>query len=69
MCPTCGDEVVVPPRPRTPRDWDIDHVESWTNREFPPNVTRQQVLDNYQQGTRLECPSCNRGRGNRDTLR
>ncbi|MGE7913040.1 GH-E family nuclease [Lysinibacillus xylanilyticus] len=28
-------------------------------------VTRKEVLDNYQTGTRLECPSCNRSGGNR----
>ncbi|MCC6698918.1 MAG: hypothetical protein IT365_25065, partial [Candidatus Hydrogenedentes bacterium] len=64
LCPTCGDEVMVPPR-SGPRDWDIDHQPTWTNRQFPPDVTRSEVLDSYQQGTRLECPSCNRGRGNR----
>ncbi|EIO4563811.1 hypothetical protein LQM11_004451 [Vibrio parahaemolyticus] len=26
-------------------------------------MERSQVLDNYNKGTRLECPSCNRSRG------
>lgn len=44
----------------------LSHNPSWTNREFPPDVTRQEVLDNYQDGTSLECPSCNRSAGNND---
>ena len=47
------------------RDWDIDHKVPWTKRQFPANVTRKEVLNNYQKGTRLECPSCNRRWGNR----
>ncbi len=54
LCPTCSDEVKVPPSTEQPRDWDIDHDPAWTNREFPPNVTRQEVLDNYQTVCRLE---------------
>ncbi|MFJ6267118.1 GH-E family nuclease [Lysinibacillus xylanilyticus] len=65
LCPTCKDEVKVEPFSGEKRDWDIDHVPAWTNREFPANVTRKEVLDNYQKGTRLECPSCNRSGGNR----
>ncbi|MBO0745954.1 MAG: hypothetical protein J2P43_13110 [Candidatus Dormibacteraeota bacterium] len=67
LCPTCKTEVTVPPRTGVPRDWDVSHNPSWTNREFPPNVTRPEVLDNYQQGTSLECPSCNRSGGNDDS--
>ena len=65
MCPTCGKEVKVKPFTGEKRDWDIDHVPAWTNREFPEGVTRKSVIDNYQKGTRLECPSCNRSGGNR----
>lgn len=65
LCPTCGTEVNVPPGAGS-RDWDVSHNPSWTNREFPPDVTRQEVRNNYQEGTSLECPSCNRSGGNND---
>ncbi len=65
LCPTCGDEVFSEPGSGVPRDWDVNHSPAWTNREFSPDVTRQEVIDNYQQGTELECPSCNRSGGNR----
>jgi HNH/ENDO VII superfamily nuclease with conserved GHE residues len=66
LCPTCGDEVNVEPG-TGPRDWDIDHQPPWSQR-IPelgedPDLTRGDVIDNYQEGTRLECPACNRGRG------
>ncbi len=65
LCPTCGNEVTVPPRSGQPRDWDINHDPPWTRREFPDDVTRRDVLDEYQEGTGLECPGCNRSAGNR----
>jgi hypothetical protein len=75
LCPSCGKEVMDAPGSvrgvdeagRTiPRDWDISHNPSWTNREFDPNSTRKEVLDNYNEGVGLECPSCNRSGGNND---
>jgi RHS repeat-associated protein len=60
LCPTCGKEVKVDPRSGEARDWDVDHQPKWTDRQFSPDTTRPQVIDNYQQGTRLRCPSCNR---------
>jgi hypothetical protein len=42
------------------RDWDVSHNPSWANRQFARNITRQQVIDNYQEGTTLECQSYNR---------
>jgi filamentous hemagglutinin len=69
VCPTCRTDVEVEPFSGRPRDWDVSHDPSWTRREFPADVTRKNVRDNYQQGTGLECPSCNRGRGNRDEIR
>ncbi len=69
LCPTCTAEVTVAPFSGKPRDWDVSHDPSWTKREFPANATRQQVLDDYQKGTGLECPGCNRGRGDRDERR
>ncbi|WP_082320140.1 GH-E family nuclease [Ralstonia solanacearum] len=44
------------------RDWDIDHQPPWSQRDLT-GMTRSQVLDEYNKGTRLECPSCNRSRG------
>lgn len=65
VCPTCGKEVQVPPGKGTakaPRDWDVDHQPPWATRDLT-GKTRQEVLDDYNTGTRLECPSCNRSRG------
>ena len=69
LCPTCGTEVTVEPFSGTRRDWDVSHNPSWTRREFPDNVDRKRVREDYQEGTDLECPGCNRSRGNRDELR
>lgn len=60
LCPYCGEEVQVAPDDALPRDWDVNHVEPWSERTFPDNVTRQQVLDDYNDGVELSCPSCNR---------
>jgi len=64
-CPTCKKEVTTPPGQGTrekPRDWDVDHQPPWKGRDLS-GKTRQEVLDEFNQGTRLECPSCNRSRG------
>jgi RHS repeat-associated protein len=63
LCPTCSKEVNVKPGDG-PRDWDIDHQPPWSQRD-QTGKSRQEVLDDYNSGTRLECPSCNRGRGAR----
>ncbi len=55
----------TPDRNRVPRDRDGSHNPSWSNREFPAEVTRRQVLDDYNTGVGLECGPCNRGAGNR----
>jgi RHS repeat-associated protein len=60
LCPSCGKEVHVPPNSGSARDWDGSHNPSWTNREFPANASRKEVLDNYNTGSSLECVSCNR---------
>lgn len=65
VCTSCGAEMEVPPNSGIPRDWDASHNPSWSNREFPADVTRPQVLDNYNTGVGLECPGCNRSGGNR----
>lgn len=47
--------------------WDGGHYpESWPNRKFPANVTREQALNNHNTDVRLECVPCNRGAGNRE---
>ncbi|WP_415774431.1 GH-E family nuclease [Paraburkholderia sp. J94] len=46
-----------------PRDWDIDHQPAWSKRDLTDGTTRKEVLDEYNTGARLECPSCNRSRG------
>ncbi|MBD8497390.1 GH-E family nuclease [Paenibacillus arenosi] len=60
---TEGQQRKTPHSSGKKRDWNIDHTPVWTNRLFQ-NSTRKQVLNN-QNGTRLECPSCNRSKGNR----
>ncbi len=42
-----------------PRDWHGNHNPAWSTREFPSDVTRLNVLDNYQQDVELLCPVCN----------
>ncbi|MDF4024661.1 RHS repeat-associated core domain-containing protein [Luteibacter sp. PPL201] len=66
LCPTCSKEVMVPPKSGVNRDWDVSHYPSWSNRSFPPGTPRPDIIDNYQEGTSLECPACNRSRGNND---
>jgi Pretoxin HINT domain/HNH/ENDO VII superfamily nuclease with conserved GHE residues len=63
LCPTCSKEVHVAPGTGR-RDWDIDHQPPWSTRDSS-GLSRKQVLDDYNTGTRLECPSCNRSRGAR----
>ncbi|WP_246182668.1 hemagglutinin repeat-containing protein [Pandoraea pneumonica] len=60
-CPTCGKDVEVAPG-NGPRDWDIDHQPPWSQRDHSEK-TRKEILDNFNEGTRLECPGCNRSRG------
>ncbi len=67
LCPTCDGEVLVPPGSGVPRDWDGSHNPSWSNREFPGDVQRPDVMDNFNEGVSLECPGCNRPAGNNDT--
>ncbi|WP_306168987.1 RHS repeat-associated core domain-containing protein [Halomonas sp. MMSF_3323] len=65
LCPKCGVEVNVAPE-TGPRDWHIEHDPTpWSNRDFPDDVTRPQVIENYQEGVILKCPRCNMSEGNR----
>jgi len=73
LCPSCGQEVVVPPgQSRLPigvrqaSDWHRSHNPSFTNRLYPPNSTRGDILDDYNRGVFLECPVCNIRGGNND---
>jgi len=63
--PNCVGEVMVPPGSSKPRDWDYGHDrgDAWSNTQFPPNVTRPQVIDRYHVGGGVECIPCNRGAG------
>jgi len=67
LCPSCQTEVTAAPKSGTPKDWDNSHKPSWSNRTFDPKTTtRQDVIDNYQEGVSLECQNCIRSGGNRD---
>ncbi len=69
LCPTCEQEVTVPPGSGQPRDWDNSHLDPpWDERKKlleESGAPRKEVLDEYNRDTQLECPTCNRGRGNR----
>ncbi|MBK7706083.1 MAG: hypothetical protein IPJ30_09950 [Acidobacteria bacterium] len=43
--------------------WDVDHQPPWSLRNLT-NLTRKEVLDEFNRGTRMDCVPCNRGRGN-----
>ncbi len=58
LCPRCESEVKVAPG-QGPRDWHGNHNPAWSTREFPPDVTRAEVRDNYQKDVELLCPICN----------
>jgi filamentous hemagglutinin len=60
-CPTCGTDIEVAPG-QGRRDWDIDHQLPWSKRDLS-DMSRKEVLDEFNRGTRLECPGCNRSRG------
>ncbi|MFL9881514.1 hemagglutinin repeat-containing protein [Paraburkholderia agricolaris] len=64
-CPTCGRDVAVAPG-QGPRDWDVDHQPPWSTRDTS-DMTRSEVIDEYNKDTRLECPGCNRSRGAKPT--
>lgn len=57
-CPTCARDVEVRPG-QGRRDWDVDHQPKWRDRDLS-GMDRRQVLDEYNRGVRLRCPSCNR---------
>lgn len=62
LCPTCGGEVGGNPGAGEARggQWDVHHDPPWTQRQFSPDTTRPQVIDNFQEGTGLRCVACNR---------
>ncbi|WP_152413510.1 GH-E family nuclease [Leptospira licerasiae] len=61
-CPDCGKDVEGNPHKKERRDgkdgWDVDHNPKWKDRE--KGNTRKEVLDNYNENTRLRCKNCNR---------
>jgi HNH/ENDO VII superfamily nuclease with conserved GHE residues len=57
-CPDCGNDVTVAPG-EGPRDWDIDHQPKLKDRDWT-GLTRPEQLDDFNTGTRLRCPGCNR---------
>jgi len=57
-CPTCGKDVEIPPG-QGRRDWDVDHQPKWKDRVLT-EMSRKQVLDEYNKDVQLRCPSCNR---------
>jgi hypothetical protein len=66
--PNCEGVVLGNPHNNEPREgrWDGGHYpDSWSKRKFSPDVTREEVLDNYNENVQLECVPCNRGAGNR----
>ena len=62
-CPTCDKDVSGNPhkneKRNKPNGWDNDHQPKWKDRDLS-NMTRKQVLDEYNKDTQLRCPSCNR---------
>ncbi len=61
-CPDCGKEVKGNPHKKEKRNtddgWDVDHQPKIKDRQ--PKDTRKEVLDDYNEGTRLRCRKCNR---------
>jgi HNH/ENDO VII superfamily nuclease with conserved GHE residues len=61
-CPDCGKDLKGNPHKKEKRNtdegWDVDHQPKIKDRE--PKDTRKEVLDDYNEGTRLRCRSCNR---------
>ena len=62
LCPECGQEVNVKPG-TGPRDWHADHILAWIKRNLSAITTRKGVLDEYNEGIRLLCPTCNLKKG------
>lgn len=57
-CPDCKKDVEVAPGTGR-RDWDGDHQPKWKDRDLT-NMTRKDVLNEYNRGVRVRCPTCNR---------
>ncbi|WP_185247220.1 GH-E family nuclease [Chryseobacterium bernardetii] len=61
-CPDCGVNVKGNPHKKEKRNtdegWDVDHQPKWKDRA--PKETRKEVLDDYNDRTRLRCRTCNR---------
>lgn len=63
QCPDCGKDVFGNPHNKEKRNqrdgWDNDHQPKWKDRDLS-KMDRKEVLDEYNKGTRLRCPGCNR---------
>jgi len=61
-CPDCGKDVEGNPHKKEKRNgddgWDVDHQPKIKDRK--PKETRKEVLDDYNDGTKLRCRGCNR---------
>jgi RHS repeat-associated protein len=60
VCPACK-EIVLEGTGRG-RNWHVDHYpDRWVDRirKMPENVSRSEVIDAYQTGTRAACNICN----------
>jgi hypothetical protein len=64
LCPTCGEEVYGKPG-SGPRDWHADHILAWIKRNLSNITTRKGVLDEFNEGIQLLCPTCNLKKGSR----
>jgi RHS repeat-associated protein len=67
LCPTCGKTIRIFKGTRgNPRDWDVSHNPSWSNRWMFVNTVRKVWIELYNSGVFGECVACNRGGGNND---
>ncbi|WP_442865859.1 GH-E family nuclease [Burkholderia sp. IMCC1007] len=55
---------VTIPRGQSRRDWDVDHRPPWSPRDLS-GMTTDQVADECNKCSRLECSSCNSLRGDK----
>lgn len=65
MCPGCGTSIgrgQIEFGGRLRRDFDLDHYgRTWAERirEMSPDISRPEVIDEYQEMVRATCPICN----------
>jgi HNH/ENDO VII superfamily nuclease with conserved GHE residues len=65
VCPTCEKPIgrgTIERGGRLRRDFDVDHTgKTWAQRvsEMRQNITRREVIEEYQRDVRAQCPDCN----------